>query len=78
MLIFKKRYGETLRRYPEERRQIWDALYAMIDRGAIKPAVSKYYDGLQSVPQALEDISNRKVMGKAVVKVGTPLQLSRL
>lgn len=65
-----QRYGETLRRHPEEKQQIWDALYPMLDKGLIRATVSKYYNGLASIPQALEDISQRKVFGKAVVKIG--------
>lgn len=65
----RQRYGETLRRYPHEREQLWDGLSPWIASGAIRPTVSNYYKGLESVPQALKDIADRKVMGKAVVVV---------
>jgi D-arabinose 1-dehydrogenase-like Zn-dependent alcohol dehydrogenase len=42
----------------------------MLEKGLIKATVTKYYHSLASVPQALEDISQRKVIGKAVVKIG--------
>lgn len=40
-----------------------------MDSGKIKPTVFEAYQGLESVPKALEDLSNRKVSGKAVVRV---------
>ena len=58
-----------MRRYPHERDQLWDDLNPWIASGAIQPTVSNYYKGLESVPQALKDIAERKVMGKAVVVV---------
>ncbi|TQS32835.1 hypothetical protein Golomagni_06838 [Golovinomyces magnicellulatus] len=63
------RYGETLRRYPEECEQFWSDLAPLLASGAIKPTVCSYYRGLESVPQALHDISQRKIFGKAVVLI---------
>lgn len=66
-----QRYGESLRRYPEENRRIWDELKPMIDGGKIEPTVSQLYKGLESVPNALVDLMERKTLAKAVVKVAT-------
>ena len=41
----------------------------LIESGAIKPAVFKCYRGLESVAEALDDLSNRRVSGKAVIQV---------
>ncbi|TPX07235.1 uncharacterized protein E0L32_010829 [Thyridium curvatum] len=64
------RYGESLRRDPEENARIWEELAPLIDSGKIKPMVfDKAYNGLESVPEALNDISSRKIWGKAVVNI---------
>ncbi|KFH41022.1 Quinone oxidoreductase-like protein [Hapsidospora chrysogenum ATCC 11550] len=63
------RYGESLRRYPEEKERLWSELRPLIESGKIRPTVFACYEGLESVPRALADLSNRKVSGKAVVKV---------
>lgn len=70
MANFSQRFGETLRRYPEERDKIWRELRPLIAEGKIKPTVFKRYEGLASVPQALRDLSGREVHGKAVIQVG--------
>lgn len=41
----------------------------LIDTGKIRPTVFEAYQGLESVPKALDDLSNRKVSGKAVISV---------
>jgi len=63
------RYGESLRRYPEEKNRIWGELRPLIDSGKIKPTVFSAYETLDGVPKALDDLSSRKVSGKAVIKV---------
>ncbi|KAF5010133.1 hypothetical protein FDECE_3679 [Fusarium decemcellulare] len=63
------RYGESLRRYPEERHRIWAELQPLFDSGKIRPSTFKRYQGLQSVPQALKDLSSRKISGKAVIEI---------
>lgn len=64
-----QRFGESLRRFPEERELVWDGVARLLQDGKIKPTVTRYYNGLQSVPQALYDISNRQILGKAVIMV---------
>ncbi|KAI1338380.1 zeta-crystallin [Xylariaceae sp. FL0016] len=64
------RYGESLRRHPEERDGIWKELEPLLQQGKIRPsAFSKEYHGLESVPQALCDIASRKVWGKAAIQL---------
>ncbi|KAH8906195.1 NAD(P)-binding protein [Coniochaeta sp. PMI_546] len=64
------RYGETHRRWPEEKARIWRELWPLIDEGKIRPVVyDEVYKGLESVPRALKDLEERKVWGKAVVQV---------
>ncbi|KAB5566962.1 quinone oxidoreductase [Coniochaeta sp. 2T2.1] len=64
------RYGESSRRYPGEKEQIWRELWPLIEEGKIRPVVyDEVYKGLESVPRALKDLEERKVWGKAVVTV---------
>ena len=66
----EQRYGESGRRFPEEKGRIWEQLWPLIEEGRIKPVVfDEEYSGLESVPRALEDLEERKVWGKAVVQV---------
>ncbi|EPE35531.1 NAD(P)-binding Rossmann-fold containing protein [Glarea lozoyensis ATCC 20868] len=64
------RFGETERQDPAETVGIWKGLREMIDKDLIKPTVyDKEYTGLESVPEAMTDLSDRKVWGKAIIKV---------
>ncbi|CRK21239.1 Quinone oxidoreductase-like protein 2 like [Verticillium longisporum] len=64
------RFGETLRRSPEEDEILWSGLQSLIDSGVVVPVVyDTRYNGLDSVPQALQDMMDRKVWGKAVITV---------
>lgn len=64
------RYGESQRRDPDENRQIWQALEGIMAAGVIQPVVYKQpYRGLEAVADALHDIANRRVWGKAIVDV---------
>ncbi|KAI1327546.1 zeta-crystallin [Xylariaceae sp. FL0255] len=68
--IIGYRFGESYRRYPEEKDQIWSQVFEMIDQGKIKPTIyEKEYKGLQAIPEALADIASRKVWGKAIIQV---------
>ncbi|KAI3322794.1 zeta-crystallin [Xylariaceae sp. AK1471] len=70
--IIGYRYGESSRRYPEEREQIWREVYQMVEKGGFKSTrFGKEYKALESVPAALTDIATRKVWGKAVIQVAT-------
>lgn len=64
-------FGETLRGVPEDNELIWRDLHSMIEAGNLKPRVYNRYEGFESVPQALRDLSERKVIGKAVVSLGS-------
>jgi NADPH:quinone reductase len=68
-LTDKQRYGESIRRWPEEKARIWGELMPLMETGKIRPNVMKCYEGLESVPAALADMANRKISGKAVVRV---------
>ncbi|KAK1767232.1 hypothetical protein QBC33DRAFT_587678 [Phialemonium atrogriseum] len=66
------RFGESHRRYPGEKEQIWRELWPLIEAGKIKPVLyDEKYMGLESVPRALKDIASGKIWGKAVVHVDT-------
>ncbi|ATY58277.1 Quinone oxidoreductase 2 [Cordyceps militaris] len=65
------RFGQTLRDNPGKRAEIWEQLYPMLEYLSIKPTLSVMYEGLESVPRALMDISERKIFGKAVVRPAT-------
>ncbi|KAM0335567.1 hypothetical protein ACHAQA_000615 [Verticillium albo-atrum] len=69
------RYGETLRRSPEEDERLWNGLQTLIDQGPIVPVVyDTVYSGLDSVPQALQDMVDRKVWGKAIITVNQAVE----
>ncbi|KAK6064640.1 zeta-crystallin [Seiridium cupressi] len=64
------RFGESDRRDPTEAARIWGKLLPLIEADKIKPTIyDATYPGLESVPQALEDISSRRVWGKAVIRL---------
>lgn len=60
-----------MRRFPEERARIWDALKPLVEEGAIRPTVGVVYEGLERVPDALVDLAARRISGKAVVRVAS-------
>ncbi|PMB64232.1 Quinone oxidoreductase-like protein 2 [Beauveria bassiana] len=62
------RFGQSLRENPARREEIWEQLYPMLEYLSVKPTLSVMYEGLESVPRALRDISERKIFGKAVVR----------
>jgi NADPH2:quinone reductase len=43
----------------------------MLDAGMIQPTVfDKKYEGLSSIPSAMNDLAARKIWGKAVILLG--------
>jgi NADPH2:quinone reductase len=60
------RAGEYGRRDPAKGKEVSDALYAMADRGEIKPYISHALP-LQQAVDAMRLLENRDVVGKAVV-----------
>jgi len=51
----------------------------MWEKGLLKPTVfDKEYIGLESVGTAMRDLRERKVWGKAVIRMGSELQKPRL
>lgn len=50
--------------------EAWNALLDLFAQKRIKPTVfEKVYQGLESLPEGLKDLSERKTWGKAVVRV---------
>jgi len=64
------RFGEHGRRFPRETEGIWDGFMKFVDNGSIKPVIFKdKYDGLSSIPRALEDLKGRRTWGRAVLTI---------
>lgn len=74
-----QRYGENGRHFPEQNKAIWEGLSSMLEKGLIKPVIfDKRYQGLESVPDALKDLAERKIWGKVVVLVAPETGASKL
>jgi NADPH:quinone reductase-like Zn-dependent oxidoreductase len=68
-----QRYGESLRRFPDEENRIWEGLHTLLADGKVKPVVFYgTYRGLESVPRALKDMEDRKIWGKASINLWQP------
>lgn len=67
-----------MRENPAKREEVWEQLYPMLEYLSVKPTLSAMYEGLESVPRALKDISERRIFGKAVVRPATGGNVSRL
>jgi NADPH:quinone reductase len=61
-------WGGYVKDHPEYPAPVHAALMKMFDAGQIRPAVGAAYD-FSELPRALRDLANRKVMGKAVVRM---------
>ncbi|EME89651.1 uncharacterized protein MYCFIDRAFT_213751 [Pseudocercospora fijiensis CIRAD86] len=73
------RFGESGRRYPKTLEQIWKGYLAMLESGRLKAMIFGKYEGLEDMGRALQDLHDRKVYGKIVVKVAdVPSQLGKL
>lgn len=49
---------------------MWSGLSQLIARGLVQPIVyEETYLGLEDVPRAMRDLADRKVWGKAVVRI---------
>lgn len=59
-------WGERRNRDPQLAKATFDELFAMYDRGQIKPVVCKEY-AMTDAPQALRDLGNRRTHGKVVL-----------
>jgi NADPH2:quinone reductase len=59
-------WGERRNRDPQLAKATFDELFAMYDRGHIKPVVCREY-ALTDAPQALRDLGNRRTYGKVVL-----------
>jgi NADPH2:quinone reductase len=63
-------WGSFAEREPQKSLENFGTLLSWINEGRIKQRIDKVY-ALAETARALEDLLNRKVIGKAVVKVGT-------
>ena len=61
-------WGSFAEREPKQSMQNFDELVAWIKEGKINQHIHKIYS-LQQAPQALQDLIDRKVIGKAVVRI---------
>jgi NADPH2:quinone reductase len=60
--------GMTALLAPSEPLEVWRGLRQMWESGLLKPTVyEKEYYGLESVREAMQDLYERRVWGKAVV-----------
>ncbi|KAF8852826.1 zeta-crystallin [Acephala macrosclerotiorum] len=70
--IIGYRYGMTDRTDPAETAKIWQELKQMWEKGLLRPTVyDKEYIGLASVVPAMKDLADRKVWGKAVIRMSS-------
>lgn len=64
------RFGEQSRQEPKKMEQIQEAVTKLMESSSIVPVVySEVYQGLESLPRAMEDVMARKVWGRAVISV---------
>jgi NADPH2:quinone reductase len=61
-------WGGHVQMHPEYPSQVHPALMEMYESGKIHPSVGAAY-AFDRLPQALRDLADRKVMGKAVVTI---------
>ncbi|SPO19639.1 related to quinone reductase [Ustilago trichophora] len=63
-------WGAYVRNEPDKIGETWEALLHMFKTKQIVPTVFEHiYEGLDSVPQGLKDLADRKTWGKAVVRI---------
>ena len=72
------RFGESGRRHPYTLEQIWEGYLGMLQSGRLKASLYGSYNGLEDVGRALEDLADRKVVGKIVVKVADSIEDAKL
>lgn len=72
------RFGESGRRLPEQLEAIWVGYLDMLSSGKLKPILFGKYEGLEDVGRALQDLDDRKVHGKIVVKVADEVEMGNL
>ena len=51
--------------------QVWEGIYGLIAKGQLKPIVydSEKFEGLESVPRALQKLGSRETWGKVIIDV---------
>lgn len=65
-------WGAFAQRFPEENRQNFQRLASWLEEGQISPVINRVYP-FEEAPQAIADIGERRVVGKAVVNVDPDL-----
>lgn len=72
------RFGESMRRFPEDLQRIWDGYLGMLKRHEVKPMLYGRYEGLEDIGRALRDLEERRVYGKIVVRVADEQDSAKL
>ncbi|PWN34242.1 NAD(P)-binding protein [Meira miltonrushii] len=63
-------WGAHIANEPERIPEAWKAIFDLLESKKCKPtAFDKIYDGLETLPQALKDLQDRKTWGKVVVRL---------
>jgi NADPH2:quinone reductase len=63
-------WGSYVRNEPFRVPETWEALMHMFKTKKIFPTIFEHvYEGLDSVPQGLKDLADRKTWGKAIVRI---------
>ena len=72
------RFGESGRRYPKMLEEIWSGYLGMLQDGRLKAITYGQYEGLEDIGRALQDLANRKVYGKIVVKIADAQERAKI
>lgn len=74
-----KRFGELSRQNPQILVDTWKGYDKLLRSGAVKALIdSRVYEGIREIPRALQDLADRKLLGKAVVSIGWKERAPRL
>ncbi|PVH97631.1 zeta-crystallin [Periconia macrospinosa] len=77
--IYGYRFGEDGRRDPRRVVDAWEGFMRLVDCGKVGPVVyERSYDGLGEVARALLDVREHKTWGRAVVKVRSEGEQSKV
>ncbi|CAH7670116.1 hypothetical protein BY996DRAFT_7598053 [Phakopsora pachyrhizi] len=63
-------WGNYYKNEPDQVPIVWEALLSLIKQGRIRPVLHpKIYNGLEKLPEGLNDLANRKVLAKAIIRI---------
>lgn len=55
---------------PERIPEAWNGIFALLESKKCKPTVYEHvFDGLETLPQALKDLQERKTWGKVAIRI---------